>query len=627
MAFDGFNQLRRLHGGGQAVIFRALRAGDARPVILKVLRGPRPSPEALARFRREHAERGRRGGRALPGLPRRGGARPGARRHRLGLAGPCAGRRRARGLAGAGRGRGDGGRAGAGARRGGDPQGHHPGQRDLERGHRGGPPDRLRALHPARPRGRRRARCGPARGHAELHRPRADRPRQPAPGLALGSLRPGGHPLPPAGRPAALCGRGPPGAGARAHRPGASPAPRASAGDPGEPLGHRAQAAGQGPGGSLPDRQRPARRPEAGPRGARRRPLRSGHQRPGLAASGAPGPLRPARGAGRPGRRVRALRRRPRRAGPGLGLLRHREDAAGARAAGRDRGPARDLPLREVRSVPARRALHGAPAGPGSLHRWGAHRAGGRRLPLARRPRRGAGGGAVSAGRGPAVDRAAARRPAAARPAAAERGRGPLREHDPPAGPLPRRRAPPPGDLPGRRAVGRRALDPPAAGPGDRPRGRSHPVHLRLPGQRGRPRAPADDLRRGAEVRGRRRAGALAGAAQPRRRGRAGRRRPGRRQRHRPAAGRGGLREDRRKPLLPDPAARGPGRRCGPGTGSVDEALAPRRRAAGPDGLHRQRGRVPHGPPARSGRRRAARARQGGCARPPLHPARRGARL
>ena len=54
MRLDGFSQLVSLHDGRLSQVFRAVRQQDKRPVILKVLRGPRPSPEAVAGFRREH---------------------------------------------------------------------------------------------------------------------------------------------------------------------------------------------------------------------------------------------------------------------------------------------------------------------------------------------------------------------------------------------------------------------------------------------------------------------------------------------------------------------------------------------------------------------------------------------
>jgi len=54
-ARTGFSELSRLHEGASAVVFRARRDADQRPVILKVPRGARPSAEVLARFEREHA--------------------------------------------------------------------------------------------------------------------------------------------------------------------------------------------------------------------------------------------------------------------------------------------------------------------------------------------------------------------------------------------------------------------------------------------------------------------------------------------------------------------------------------------------------------------------------------------
>lgn len=54
MLASGFTELTRLHEGGQAVVFKARRASDGRPLILKMLRGPYPTPESRSRFRREY---------------------------------------------------------------------------------------------------------------------------------------------------------------------------------------------------------------------------------------------------------------------------------------------------------------------------------------------------------------------------------------------------------------------------------------------------------------------------------------------------------------------------------------------------------------------------------------------
>lgn len=54
MQAKGYDALTRLHEGGQAVVYRARREADGQPVILKMLRGPYPSPEARARFRYEY---------------------------------------------------------------------------------------------------------------------------------------------------------------------------------------------------------------------------------------------------------------------------------------------------------------------------------------------------------------------------------------------------------------------------------------------------------------------------------------------------------------------------------------------------------------------------------------------
>jgi|GEM_PF-1201689 len=54
MKATGFEQLEPLHEGGQAVVFRARRVSDGERVVLKMLRGPYPPPEARARFRREY---------------------------------------------------------------------------------------------------------------------------------------------------------------------------------------------------------------------------------------------------------------------------------------------------------------------------------------------------------------------------------------------------------------------------------------------------------------------------------------------------------------------------------------------------------------------------------------------
>ncbi len=54
MAPTGFDDQVRLSDGRQSVVYRARRSSDSRRVILKVLRGPRPSPEAQARFQAEY---------------------------------------------------------------------------------------------------------------------------------------------------------------------------------------------------------------------------------------------------------------------------------------------------------------------------------------------------------------------------------------------------------------------------------------------------------------------------------------------------------------------------------------------------------------------------------------------
>ncbi|MCO4745899.1 MAG: AAA family ATPase [Proteobacteria bacterium] len=43
-----------MHDGGQAIVYRATRAADGRPVVLKMLRGPYPTPAQQARFRKEY---------------------------------------------------------------------------------------------------------------------------------------------------------------------------------------------------------------------------------------------------------------------------------------------------------------------------------------------------------------------------------------------------------------------------------------------------------------------------------------------------------------------------------------------------------------------------------------------
>jgi len=55
MKATGFSALERLHEGGQAIIYRARRVADGRPVVLKMLRGPYPTPAQRTRFRDEHA--------------------------------------------------------------------------------------------------------------------------------------------------------------------------------------------------------------------------------------------------------------------------------------------------------------------------------------------------------------------------------------------------------------------------------------------------------------------------------------------------------------------------------------------------------------------------------------------
>jgi histidine kinase len=52
---QGYEGLTKLHEGHNAMVWRARRAVDGEPVVLKVLRGPRPSVSQLTRFRREAA--------------------------------------------------------------------------------------------------------------------------------------------------------------------------------------------------------------------------------------------------------------------------------------------------------------------------------------------------------------------------------------------------------------------------------------------------------------------------------------------------------------------------------------------------------------------------------------------
>ncbi len=50
----GFTDLERIHDGGQAIVYRARRVSDDQPVVLKMLRGPYPTPDQQARFALEH---------------------------------------------------------------------------------------------------------------------------------------------------------------------------------------------------------------------------------------------------------------------------------------------------------------------------------------------------------------------------------------------------------------------------------------------------------------------------------------------------------------------------------------------------------------------------------------------
>ncbi|MCA9567121.1 MAG: serine/threonine-protein kinase PknK, partial [Myxococcales bacterium] len=50
MEIEGFARLERLHDGGQAVVYRAWRVADGLPVVLKILKGPYPTPAQLSRF-------------------------------------------------------------------------------------------------------------------------------------------------------------------------------------------------------------------------------------------------------------------------------------------------------------------------------------------------------------------------------------------------------------------------------------------------------------------------------------------------------------------------------------------------------------------------------------------------
>jgi len=53
MRITGYRDLERLHDGGQAVVYRAVRDADGARVVLKLLRGPYPTTAQRARFRQE----------------------------------------------------------------------------------------------------------------------------------------------------------------------------------------------------------------------------------------------------------------------------------------------------------------------------------------------------------------------------------------------------------------------------------------------------------------------------------------------------------------------------------------------------------------------------------------------
>ncbi|MCA9710376.1 MAG: AAA family ATPase, partial [Myxococcales bacterium] len=54
LSVPGYQTQAQLHESEGSLIYRATREADGRPVVLKVLKDPRPPPERIARFKREH---------------------------------------------------------------------------------------------------------------------------------------------------------------------------------------------------------------------------------------------------------------------------------------------------------------------------------------------------------------------------------------------------------------------------------------------------------------------------------------------------------------------------------------------------------------------------------------------
>ena len=52
-SLSGYRPREQLHDSERSLVFRATRDSDGLPVILKVLKDVHPTPERIARFKRE----------------------------------------------------------------------------------------------------------------------------------------------------------------------------------------------------------------------------------------------------------------------------------------------------------------------------------------------------------------------------------------------------------------------------------------------------------------------------------------------------------------------------------------------------------------------------------------------
>jgi len=54
MLIPGYQIIQELYVGDDSIVYRAQREADQRPVVLKALKQPYPSPERIAWFKREY---------------------------------------------------------------------------------------------------------------------------------------------------------------------------------------------------------------------------------------------------------------------------------------------------------------------------------------------------------------------------------------------------------------------------------------------------------------------------------------------------------------------------------------------------------------------------------------------